>query len=71
MWRVWETDEVHKNFWWRDLRKGDQLENGRIDWKVIPKWIFQKSERAQTIDVGQGRYMLRAFVNLEINLPVL
>jgi hypothetical protein len=28
-----------------DLRKGDHLEDGSVEWRVILKWIFSKMGR--------------------------
>ena len=32
MWHVWATREVHRIFWWGDLRKGDHLGRPRRKW---------------------------------------
>jgi hypothetical protein len=42
MWHVWETGEVHTEFWWGDLRDGDHLKDLSIDGLIILKWIFKK-----------------------------
>jgi hypothetical protein len=34
--------EVHREFWWGDLREGDQLEDLDVDGRIILKWIFKK-----------------------------
>jgi hypothetical protein len=44
MWHVWEAGEVHKGFWWGDLRKRDHLEDLGLDERTILKWIFRKWE---------------------------
>jgi hypothetical protein len=38
----WETEEVHTVFSWRDLRDGDHLEEGSVDWRIILKRNLQK-----------------------------
>jgi hypothetical protein len=42
MGHVWEKGEVHKGFWWEDLKERDHLENLSIDENMILKWIFRK-----------------------------
>ena len=37
----WETD-VHKGFWWGDLRERDHLEDIGIDGRMILKCTFKK-----------------------------
>ena len=39
---VWETGEVHRGFWWGDLRKGGHLEDVGVDRRIILKRIFDK-----------------------------
>jgi len=35
MWHVWETGEVHKGFWWGDLRERVYLEELDVNGKII------------------------------------
>jgi len=37
MGHVWEKEEVHKGFWWGDMRERGHLENLSIDEKIILK----------------------------------
>jgi hypothetical protein len=39
--------EVHAGFWWRNLRKGANLEGGGVDSRIILKRIFDKRDGAQ------------------------
>jgi hypothetical protein len=36
------TGEVHRGFWWGDMREGDLLEDLGVDGRVILIWIFKK-----------------------------
>jgi hypothetical protein len=42
VWHGWGTTEVHSEFWWGDLREGEQLEDLGTDRRIILKWIFKK-----------------------------
>jgi len=39
MWHVWETEEVHREFWWEDLGERGQMEDLDLDERKILKWI--------------------------------
>jgi len=42
MWHVWETEEVHTEFWWGNLKEKDHFEDLGIDGRIILQWIFKK-----------------------------
>jgi hypothetical protein len=50
MWHIWGTGELHKGFWWGDLRRGDHLEDLGVDGRVILKWIFKKWNGGHGLD---------------------
>jgi hypothetical protein len=42
--------EVHKDFWWEDLREGDHLEDPGVEVRIILKWIFKKWDGGHGLD---------------------
>ena len=36
------TGEVHTEFWWRNPRERDHLEDPGVDGRTLVKWIFKK-----------------------------
>ena len=42
MWQVWWTGEIHRGFWWRNLRKRVLWEDQGIDGRKLLKWILKK-----------------------------
>jgi hypothetical protein len=41
MWHLWR--QVHRAFWWRNLREGIHLEDLDVDGRVLLKWIFKEN----------------------------
>jgi len=39
--RLWETGEVHTEFWWGDLREIDHSEDLGVDGRIMIKWIIK------------------------------
>jgi hypothetical protein len=35
-------EEVYTEFWWGNLREGDNFEDPGVDGRVILRWIFRK-----------------------------
>jgi hypothetical protein len=33
---------IYTSFWWGNLREGDNLEDIKLDCRIILKWIFKK-----------------------------
>ena len=58
IWRIWETEEVHTGFWWRNLNYGGDLENLDLDGRIILKWVFRKQYGGlDCIDLAQDRHI--------------
>jgi len=39
---LWETGEMHTEFWWGDLREGDYLEDPDVEGRILSEGIFKK-----------------------------
>jgi hypothetical protein len=35
-------EEVHKGFWWGNLKESDHMEDSGVDGRIILRWIFGK-----------------------------
>jgi len=71
MWQVWMRAEAHTGFWWRNLRKKDNLEEPSVDGRIILRWIFKKWDGGMDwIDLDQDRDRWRALVNVVMNLRI-
>jgi len=66
-----EMGGVHTLFCWGDLKVGDCLEDVRVNWMIILKWLLQKWDEAMDwIDVAQDRGRCGASVNAVMNRRV-
>jgi hypothetical protein len=64
-------EDVHTEFWWRNPREGDHVEDTSVDWRIMLKWIFDKLDGSiDWIGLAQNKNRLRAFVNAVMNLWV-
>jgi hypothetical protein len=71
MWHVRERGELHKGFWWKNLREKDLLEDLGVDTRIILQLIFKKCYgRVDSIDVARDRDKRRAVVYSVVNLMV-
>jgi hypothetical protein len=39
-WQVWGRGDVHRGFWWGNLKERDHLEDLNVEIKIILKLIF-------------------------------
>jgi hypothetical protein len=71
MWCVWGTGEVHKGFWWGDLREGDHLEY-KCRWKDNIEMDLQEVRWGSMdwTDLAVDRNRWQALVNTVMNLWV-
>ena len=62
---------VHTEFWWRNLKAGDDLEDLGTDGRLILKWIFKKWDRAACTGLFWLRIVMSGvFFKAEIHLCV-
>jgi hypothetical protein len=57
--------EVHTEFWWRNMRERDRLEDPGVYGKIILRWVFDKWDVE-----AQNREKRRALVNAVMNFRV-
>ena len=50
MWHVWGIREVHRQFWWGNLRQRDHLKDVGADERIILKWLFKKNNEERGLD---------------------
>jgi hypothetical protein len=62
---------VHVEFWWGDLREGDQSGDPGVDERIILKWIFKEwYGDMYWIELAQDRDRWQELLNAVINLRV-
>jgi hypothetical protein len=42
MWQVQGRREIHRAFWWTDMKERDYLEDTKVVERIILKWILNK-----------------------------
>jgi hypothetical protein len=50
MWHVQGREEVHRGFWWGNLRERDHVENSTLDGKIILRRILRKWDEGHDLD---------------------
>jgi hypothetical protein len=50
MWHIWGKGELHRGFWWGNVRKRDHWGDVGVDKGVILKWIFKKWNGGHKLD---------------------
>jgi hypothetical protein len=56
MWHVWETEKLHTEFWWGNLRERDHVKDLGTGRKITLKCIFKKRERGHGLDSSGSEY---------------
>jgi hypothetical protein len=60
--------DVHTGFWWETLREVGQLEDPRVDRRIILKLNYISEEGMAWVDLAQYRGRWRALVHTLMNL---
>jgi hypothetical protein len=71
MYHVWKTGEVHRGFWWGNMREVNHLEDRGVNGRIILKRIFEKRDGGMDwMDLAQNRDRRCANVNVAMNFRV-
>jgi hypothetical protein len=64
-------EEVHRGFWWINLRKRDHLKDLGVDGSIILQWISGSGMGGMDwIDLAQDRDRRRALLNAGMGLQI-
>ena len=68
---VWGKGEVHKGFWWENLKERDHLEELGVNGRIKLKFLFKNWNGGMDwIDLTQHRERYRVCVNSVMKLRV-
>jgi hypothetical protein len=63
--------QVHREFWWENLRERDHIEEPGVCRRVMVRSVFRKWDGGMDwIDLAQDRDRWRALVNAIMNIRV-
>jgi hypothetical protein len=64
--------DVHRGFWWGNMRDRDHLEDTGVNGSIILKWVFHKYDEGSVdcINLSHDRDNYRALVNAVMSLRV-
>jgi hypothetical protein len=62
---------MHVGYWWGSQKERDHWEDQDIGEWAILKWILERWDGMDWINVAQGRDQWRALVNMVVNIQVL
>jgi len=66
-----EKEELHRRFWWGNLRERDHLEDPGLDGRIILRRIFMKWDGSMDwIVLAQNRDRWRDVLNEVMNLQI-
>jgi hypothetical protein len=66
----WARKGMHVGYWWESQKERDHWEDEDVDGRTILKWILEREDGMDWIDLAQDRDQWRALVNTVMNLRV-
>jgi hypothetical protein len=65
-------EEVHKGFWWGNLKERDHLEDPSVNERIILRWIFKKRDGDEGLDLsdsGEGEVVGTCKLVMKLRVP--